>query len=1732
MQLKKEFFKDEKNINYKYINDTNNNLEYKSNLSNNNSINKISYCKTKTLLLKNNIISNIFFLFLIIISFFQTLSYDYIDIYTKTSGNITLQDIEGDYYSSYSTCSFYYRFFKSGIYFFNCTVNSNKNVRIALYNYKDNFTQMFKNNYNIISIDLSGVSYSYIKDTSAMFENCIFLESINFGNFKTTNVVNMSRMFYNCPSLRSINFNNFNTINVKDMSYMFTHSKNLSFIDLTNFNTYKVTNMSHMFSNCTNLTSILFKNFNNFITSNVIDMSYMFDNCIKLNELDLTNFDTSQVKDMKNMFEYCLNMNNLKQNFITSSVTNMEFMFSNCQKLKSLDISNFDLSSVTTMNSIFKDCRQINPIKLHSIIDSFSLINMASMFSGCESLISLDLTKFDTSLVKFMQELFKDCKSLEYLNISSFNTEKVIKMESMFENCYKLKNLNLKNFYTPSLRQLYNMFYNCVSLTSIDISDFDTYQVTNFAYLFYNCYSLQNLSLDNIYTNVASDFSYMFYNCSKLTSLDLTNFETKRVEKMNSMFEGCSSLEEIKIDIFLNTQTNDISKMFYGCSNLININLSQFYTNEVKNMDSLFYGCSSLTFLNLSNFVTNNTVNMNSMFAGCSSVIDIDLSSFNTINVKDMSSMFSGCKSLLSLDITLFQTNNLEKAEAMFKNCRLIKNLFLNNFNTSNIVSMKSMFYGCNSLEKLDLSKFKTNKVIYMDGIFYGCNSLIMLDLSNFVFSNVVNMGYMFYGCNSLTSIILPNLRNLIVTNTSYMFAGCSSIKEIDLTNFDTHNVLSFDYMFSECAFLKNINLNKLNTKSVRSMDYMFAGCSSLTSLDILNFETPSLESTKGMFYGCSSLTNLNLSKLNTSSVINTAYMFYKATSLKSINFLLPEEDISLSSDKPKREIYFDTSLVTNMRYMLSSCSNMEKLDLSFMNTKSVMDMSYMLAECTNLTSVNLSSFKTSNVVTMEGMFYNDFNLSYLNLLNASDNFLNNIYYIFENTPVNGVFCIKEQSAKKIYDEIIKTKNCYIINCESDAPYFRKKMDFVTHKCINDCGEELKYEYRYMCYDECPNDTYVDKFKCIPLIREDDECTIQRLLLSECDLDKYHGLYNNTKEEKILFIDNILVEINIYNLEEIISKAVKGEDVVKNIYNETYHFSPLSNSQKLPGLIHIDVQDCENILKLKNDLDPDEEFFIFIIEYNNDEFRIPIVEYKVFSRHDRREIDVSPCNSMNFIYSIPISSDKINLKGIYMHEPESDYNNEICFQYTTEYKTDIILYERRKIFNENNMSLCENNCIYQGYDKGRIKCKCQVKLDFNKFLQRNDSEKDNYIFKFTNNKLQKYNFEVLKCFKILFSKAGIKGNIISILYITLMGINIILLIIFCVRDYRSLYFQIRWLSHKESMQNKKKNKLNKNKNKEIVRNNIIKTSANPPKIKSQKKVPISDQLNINKLGKQLDNKDEGSKESGQKVNAPSSLIDSRNVLNKVKDNTLELNKVDNSQENDWDEFLVVDKDMEINLLSYSEAVKKDKRFFLLYYFSLIKSRHLLVSIFINDYNSLIMKICFCLFIFGISLGINTIFFTDKSIQKIYEGKGQYNLSQNIYYHIIPILISTFATLIIKSIISLIIYSDAIILKLKENNALKSEDKMNEALIKTMSRGTILFIVNFIVIIIFWFYMGSFCAVFKNTQIYLIINGIITFILVIVIPFLYYFIPTLLRTISLRGKNNQCLYRVSQFIQLF
>ena len=64
----------------------------------------------------------------------------------------------------------------------------------------------------------------------------------------------------------------------------------------------------------------------------------------------------------------------------------------------------------------------------------------------------------------------------------------------------------------------------------------------------------------------------------------------------------------------------------------------------------------------------------------------------------------------------------------------------------------------------------------------------------------------------------------------------------------------------------------------------------------------------------------------------------------------------------------FDTSNVTNMSYMFSSCSGLTSLDVSSFNTTNVINMDSMFHACESLTSLDVSNFDTSNVSNMSMM--------------------------------------------------------------------------------------------------------------------------------------------------------------------------------------------------------------------------------------------------------------------------------------------------------------------------------------------------------------------------------------------------------------------------------------------------------------------------------------------------------------------------------------------------------------------------------------------------------------------------------------------------------------------------------------------------------------------------------------------------------------------------------------------
>ena len=77
-----------------------------------------------------------------------------------------------------------------------------------------------------------------------------------------------------------------------------------------------------------------------------------------------------------------------------------------------------------------------------------------------------------------------------------------------------------------------------------------------------------------------------------------------------------------------------------------------------------------------------------------------------------------------------------------------------------------------------------------------------------------------------------------------------------------------------------------------------------------------------------------------------------------------------------------DTSYITNMSKMFYNSSGLKEINLSNFNTSKVTDMSYIFNGCSSLTTIDVSSFDTSKVTNMRGMFHSCSNLTTLDLSN------------------------------------------------------------------------------------------------------------------------------------------------------------------------------------------------------------------------------------------------------------------------------------------------------------------------------------------------------------------------------------------------------------------------------------------------------------------------------------------------------------------------------------------------------------------------------------------------------------------------------------------------------------------------------------------------------------------------------------------------------------------------------
>ena len=121
----------------------------------------------------------------------------------------------------------------------------------------------------------------------------------------------------------------------------------------------------------------------------------------------------------------------------------MDNMFRGCRYLEYINISNFDLKNVINTASMFEGCLRLIEIYFNNDTLTENLLDMNSMFSGCES--------------------------LKYINTKIFKVDKVTNLSYTFDGCEELQELNLSNFEAKSVLDLRSAFYYCSKLTIIDL---------------------------------------------------------------------------------------------------------------------------------------------------------------------------------------------------------------------------------------------------------------------------------------------------------------------------------------------------------------------------------------------------------------------------------------------------------------------------------------------------------------------------------------------------------------------------------------------------------------------------------------------------------------------------------------------------------------------------------------------------------------------------------------------------------------------------------------------------------------------------------------------------------------------------------------------------------------------------------------------------------------------------------------------------------------------------------------------------------------------------------------------------------------------------------------------------------------------------------------------------------------------------------------------------------------
>ena len=1047
-------------------------------------------------------------------------------------------------------------------------------------------------------------------------------------------------------------------------------------------------------------------------------------------------------------------------------------------------------------------------------------------------------------------------------------------------------------------------------------------------------------------------------------------------------------------------------------------------------------------------------------------------------------------------------------------------------------------------VKKSKISEFKNNGDIYIicllylfDSYYYQNNNYIYL--YNYKFNNIT-LESQYNPGNELDEDDIF-IKNDIIYNYEDNDLKLNLIKTED--SFESEEKESFDFEF--ICYILNINNKKSNNK-------LLGDCESNCHI------FPDSSTIRCFFYKKNFLINVKYI-IDSSEIIKNKKLNILDESVKSLSYESNFNINNLKFSVAKNNNFF-------VCYYLS-----EQIQI---RQKSLDDITYSTKEYTSCDIFySLENFIEINCINIEQC--KDYQTYYFN---ETDEFV-----LFCNFSYKFVLSIVKNQDYPNPSKIECYIKTFIINCDLHSLDWKELISNFLGNLFDDSFKDISEYYRKYSliynttikdYDIVINDNFTETKNCKIIYMEESTYEFNETNYND---KKYSDLDKNISDSlniKTFEEENIEKIITKHSKEEILNNVtefIQDKEIGKNYKIEGEGFSLIikpTNSTAFENSTHVDFEKCEQILREKYNISNSSIITFFQMELTNNDENALYNQIKYFTYDDKKqELNLSLCEDIktkiHFLLKNGSNLDKSTINkfknlGVDIFNIKDEFFTDLCFSYSDS-NNDMILEDRIKYIYQN-YSLCEEEgCSYNNIDieKMSITCDCKIQGNFSSITTSLIDDQANEV------SFLDSNIGVVKCYKLVFSFKNKSSNIGFILFTILI---IAYIIFFCflikrgtkpISDFVFNEMKKFGYLNKDDNTNSENGK-EKNKERHNVENQMI---ANPKKKGRGKKKKKFKKFGGNK-GKSLDikmNMETNGEEKNERGNKESIITNLKFFNNFVINNNNDSSKETDSKMDNFGiikvninesikEYMPEDSNQTLHNYTYEEAIKYDRRNIFRIFYIYLLSKQIIFHTFLLRSPLELFSLRFTLFIFMLScdLALNSLFYLNDNISK------KYHYAKNLFLFAFSnnITIIIYSTLLSYALITLMTKlsntSNAIRkvfrkeeekIKHKKGYKIKEETKKEiyseilNIFKKYKIKLIILFTIEIILILFFWYFVTAFCHVYSSTQTSWLLDSFLSILSRFIMELIFAFLYGKLYQISV-ASNFETLYKIVLFLYDF